>query len=167
MKVFYATVAVGALTAGSILAYKYFKHIVPSDIEENVQECLKQLDRPLKKRPTTRFRAKRFRRHTLVVKTCREIKSRFQVIDNPKDVDRIAVERYAYDVMDRMPDVSAVDKMRVAPLAAALYWTKTKTEVEARMWLASKTAWDSNVKYNRRYSRGLFAQAFAWAFGDF
>lgn len=131
-KTLFASSVVAAFAAGA-LGYKYYKYSqVPEWVEEDVADAIDAVDNDDdEEERSPRFRPKRFRREKLITKVVRKIKMRFQVIEKPEAADRAAVQRYAYDVLDEMVDISDADKVRVAPLAAALYWVKTDTEIVA------------------------------------
>lgn len=126
-----------------------FSSTVVEAVDRDVYDgCLE--DDQAQKRP--RHRPKRFRRLTLTVKVVRELKARFGIIDKPMEADRMAIRRYAYDVMtQKMKDISASDVSRVAPIAAELYWAKTDTEIMASQIRHTSAVLWSNACYRRRW----------------
>lgn len=106
---------------------------------------------------SVRHKPKRWRRMTLVVKVVRKIKMRFAIIERPTEADRMAVRRYAYDILTKhMKDIHDADVVRVAPLAAEYYWAKTESEIEAAKLANSGAVKFSNFQYARaRYPNPL------------
>lgn len=140
------------------------RNVVPVRVERFSADALRAVDdddaletlRP-------RYRPKRFRRVSLTVKVVQQVKARFGVINQPTEADRMAVRRYAYDVMtQKMVDISSTDVARVAPLAAELYWAKTATEIEASQIRASNVLRESNARYNTQWYRNWWLMVLSW-----
>lgn len=136
----------------------YRRNLVPSQVEQDVQEILKLVsvgdDSKTTKRPT-RFNRKRWRRVTLTAKVVRALKLKFQYIENPKPVDKIAVRRYAVDCMLEMKDITHADIERVWPVASELYWARTQSEIYAAQVARSATKYNSIAEANRSYFGGV------------
>lgn len=155
--------------ATGFAAYFYNRrNKVAATTEHDMQVALRHVEvddddeSPLKGSGSARYRSKRFRRVKLVSKVVRELKIKFQVIDKPEHVDRIAISRYAHDVMQSMKDISRADIMRVAPLAAELYWAKTHAEILASQVKNSNVVKLSNAKFKRRYFGSIWQQCCSW-----
>lgn len=150
--------AVAGLGIVALGYYYYNRNKVPAKTEQDVDEILRlgndtEVDLNAQDPPIRHHtNRKRWRRVTLVVKVVNELKIRFQVIRNPQPVDYVAVQRYAYDVMQNdMKDISRADMVRVAPLAAAMYWAKMDSEIEAEQMMQSHGMHNTNELHNRSY----------------
>lgn len=151
-----STIVIGScVLAGALL----WRHSLPQRVNNESADVIALLDQDdedseVVAEVRVRHSPKRFRRISLTVKVVRKIKERFAVINNPTEADRMAVRRYAYDILTKhMVDISDVDVARVAPIAAAYYWAKSDSEIEAMQ--IAKSA--SLVRSNRLYERYWFS----------
>lgn len=146
-------------------AYVYQRrNLVPEPVEEAAQLAMQaaECDEEEQRQGPIGHSPRRWRRITLVGKVVRALKIRFQVIANPQEVDRIAVRRYAYDYMESLTDISDADKLRVAPIAAALYWAKSDSEIIAAMVGGSNVVSGSNARYTRGYYGSIMQRVQSW-----
>lgn len=159
-----------AATTGIVCAVAYLvckTRMVHTSVEEQVESCLHEIDAEEMQDGTeydvpSQKRRKRFRRQTLIAKVTRKLKERFQIIEKPMDVDRIAVRKYAVDVMKEMVDISDVDIARVAPIAAELFWAYTATELVAAQVRSSAAVLNTRAQYNRGYFANPLRRVMGW-----
>lgn len=147
-----STVVIGScVLAGALL----WRHSLPQRVHAESADVIALIDQDDKDEEViaevrARHHPKRFRRISLTVKVVRKIKERFAIILNPTEADRMAVRRYAYDVLTKhMEDISDVDIARVAPIAAAYYWAKSDSEIEAAQIAKSASVLRSNRLFER------------------